>query len=101
MVFIPHFRALKASIISHSTLSSIRSRKLTVDQAPPSRKPCILPPIDRPQPRYSPQIMRPVVSLLLPPLLLNHLPLVDIVPCPFIRHVLVEEDRLVDVRMFF
>jgi hypothetical protein len=44
--------------------------------------------------------VRPVVSLLLPPLLQDHLGRVDLVFRPFLRHVSVEEDGLVDVGTF-
>lgn len=54
--------------------------------------------VDRPEPGNRTQVMSPVVALLLPPLLENDLVRVDIALRPLILHLVIQEDRLIDMR---
>lgn len=76
-----------------------RTRRLTVNQAPTACVMRAMLPIDRPQPRHSPEIMRPVMTLLLPPLLLDDLIRIDLVTRPLALHVPVEKNCLINMRM--
>ena len=69
----------------------------THHQCPTPRKPGPILPIDEHHVRYNPHIMLPPMSQLMPPLLLNHLALVNLINRPHMPVALIQENALKDM----